>query len=120
MFLVYFPKNFSNRSRTLFQPWLWRSRDSSLGNLTCVNRSSCAAVAIGEFDRYFTRVIFPSLIVVPFPGEDDLLCRDERAVLAEHAHLLALLVDQIPTVLPPNTRVGGKSRWDLVNQEGEE
>ena len=33
-------RNCSSRSRRLFQPSLWRSRDSSLGNCLCFNRSS--------------------------------------------------------------------------------
>src|SRR5204863_760629 len=37
---IYLLINCASRSRRLFQPSLWRSRDSSLGNCSCVNRSS--------------------------------------------------------------------------------
>ena len=37
---TYLLKNFSSRSRMLFQPSLWRSRDSSLGNCSCLKSSS--------------------------------------------------------------------------------
>src|ERR1700704_2528130 len=39
-YLDYFPQNFSSLSRTLFQPSVWRSRDSSLGSCSCVSRTS--------------------------------------------------------------------------------
>src|SRR5205085_9764963 len=37
---IYLLKNCSSRSRMLFQPSLWRSRDSSLGNCSCLKSSS--------------------------------------------------------------------------------
>src|SRR5215475_16109595 len=37
---LYLLTNCSSRSSKLFQPSLWRSRDSSLGNCSCFNRTS--------------------------------------------------------------------------------
>src|SRR5438270_13666548 len=67
-----------------------------------------AAVAIGQLHRDDAVVLFPILVVIPFPGEDDLLSRNELAIFTEYSHLLAFLVKQVPAILASNARVSGE------------
>src|SRR6266568_4389593 len=67
-----------------------------------------AAVAIGQLHHDDAVVLFPILIVIPFPGEDDLLSRNELAVFTEYSHLLAFRIGEIPSILAAHAGIGDK------------
>src|SRR5205823_9517156 len=54
-----------------------------------------AACAVRELHRYEAKVIFPCLVVIPCPGEDDLLAGLELTVFPTTCHLLAFGIDEI-------------------------
>src|SRR5713226_2878030 len=50
-------------------------------------------------------MIFPILVVFKFPGEDHLSSWYELSIFAEHRHLFAFGVDEVPLIFPADARV---------------
>jgi hypothetical protein len=62
------------------------------------------AIGIRKFHSDDARSIFPSVIIIVFPGENDFLSWNDLAILAADRLFFAITIDQVPTELSARFR----------------